>query len=66
MRSELFETDRQERQTTDRWALQSKKMLRVTLGPDVVATKGAMVAYQGQLEFKHEGAGGWASSSARP
>jgi len=58
MRSELFETDRRERQTTDRWVLQSKRMLRVSLGPDVLATKGAMVAYQGQIEFHHQGAGG--------
>jgi uncharacterized protein (AIM24 family) len=32
-------------------------MLRVSLGPDVLATKGAMVAYQGQIEFQHESAG---------
>ncbi len=58
MRSDLFNTERQERQTTDRWVLQSKKMLRVSLGADVLATKGAMVAYQGQIEFHHESAGG--------
>jgi len=57
MRSDLFATEHNERQTTDRWVLQSKRMLRVSLGPDVLATKGAMVAYQGEIEFHHEGAG---------
>ena len=32
-------------------------MLRVSLGPDVLALKGAMVAYQGQVRFDHEKAG---------
>jgi len=58
MRSDLFDTDHHERQTTDHWVLQSKRMLRVFLGGDVLATKGAMVAYQGQIEFHHESAGG--------
>jgi len=58
MRSDLFDTEHHERQTADRWVLQSKRMLRVSLGEDVLATKGAMVAYQGPVEFHHEGAGG--------
>jgi uncharacterized protein (AIM24 family) len=33
-------------------------MLRVALGEDVLAVKGAMVAYQGQVQFLHEKAGG--------
>lgn len=57
MRSELFAQDNFERQSQERWALQSSRMLRVGLGPDVIATKGAMVAYQGQLAFEHEGSG---------
>ena len=32
-------------------------MLRVVLGPDVLAVKGSMVAFQGQIEFTHEKAG---------
>ncbi|NNG34644.1 AIM24 family protein [Nakamurella sp. DB0629] len=32
-------------------------MLRVALGPDVLSIKGAMVAYQGEITFNHEGAG---------
>jgi uncharacterized protein (AIM24 family) len=40
-----------------RFALQNSQMLRVSLGPDVLATKGAMVAFQGTIEFHHEKAG---------
>ena len=57
MRSELFDTDHHERETTERWIRQSKRMLRVSLGPDVLASKGAMVAYQGHINFHHESAG---------
>ena len=57
MRSDLFAQDHQEQQTTERWVLQSKKMLRVTLGDDVLSAKGAMVAFQGQIQFNHEGSG---------
>jgi uncharacterized protein (AIM24 family) len=57
VRSELFAQDNFERQSQERWARQSTRMLRVGLGPDVVATKGAMVAYQGRMTFKHEGSG---------
>ncbi|GAA3618019.1 AIM24 family protein [Kineosporia mesophila] len=41
----------------NRFALQNSQMLRVALGPDVLATKGAMVAFQGQISFNHEGSG---------
>lgn len=57
MRSELFAQDHFERQSQERWTRQSDRMLRVGLGPDVVATKGAMVAYQGRMAFRHEGSG---------
>lgn len=57
MRSELFAPEHMERQTQDQWALQSKKMLRVNMTQDIIATKGAMVAYQGQMSFRHEGSG---------
>lgn len=40
-----------------RFTLQNDKMLRVTLGPDVLAAKGSMIAYQGQVEFDHKGKG---------
>ena len=58
MRSDLFAAEHQEQQTTERWYLQSKKMLKTSLGPDVLASKGAMVAYQGSIQFQHESAGG--------
>jgi uncharacterized protein (AIM24 family) len=57
VRSALFSEQNQEKQTAERWTLQSTKMLRTVLGDDVIATKGAMVAFQGQVEFNHEGAG---------
>jgi uncharacterized protein (AIM24 family) len=41
----------------DRFTLQNGKLLRVSLGPDVLSAKGAMVAYQGQVEFDHQGSG---------
>lgn len=47
MRSDLFVPDHQEMTSQDRFALQSKRMLKVTLGPDVLSVKGAMVAFQG-------------------
>lgn len=39
-------------------SLQNKKMLRVRLGEPFQARQGAMVAYQGNVSFKHQGAGG--------
>lgn len=60
MRSPLFDQANQERQTNQRWTLQSSKMLRTMLNgqQDVLAAQGAMVAYQGQMDFKYEGSGG--------
>ncbi len=60
MRSELF--DQSNLEVSDggqRFALQNSQMLRVSLGPDVLAVKGAMVAYQGSVQFHHEKAGGF-------
>ena len=57
MRSQLFDQAFMPVATAERWVAQSSKLLRVGLGPDVLAVKGAMVAYQGQLTFTHEGAG---------
>ena len=48
-------------QSLERFTLQNDQMLRVGLGPDVLATKGAMVAYVGQVEFHHEKSGAWPS-----
>lgn len=57
MRSQLFDTAHAEVSSEQRWALQSHYMLKATLGPDVLSAKGAMVAYQGQVQFQHESAG---------
>lgn len=38
--------------------LQNSRMLRVRLGESFLARQGAMVAFQGQVDFDHEGSGG--------
>lgn len=38
--------------------LQNSRMLRVRLGEPFVARQGAMVAFQGRVDFDHEGSGG--------
>jgi uncharacterized protein (AIM24 family) len=57
MKSQLFEQSHLEVQAADRFTLQNSQLLRVALGPDVLAVKGAMVAYQGQVAFHHEKSG---------
>lgn len=57
MQSDLFQQENQEIQSEKRFVQQNSQMLRVGFGPDVLAVKGAMVAYQGQIEFHHEKAG---------
>lgn len=57
MRSDLFDQDNQETTSGARWALQHKKMLRVRLGEPVLAKKGAMVAFQGEVTFEHKSSG---------
>ncbi len=57
MRSPLFDAQNLENEQGDRFGLQNPQMLRVSLGPDVLAIKGAMVAYQGRIEFLHEKSG---------
>lgn len=57
MKSELFAQSNLELEGQHRFALQNPQLLRVALGPDVLAVKGAMVAYQGQVAFHHEKAG---------
>ncbi|WP_285594815.1 AIM24 family protein [Kineosporia sp. NBRC 101731] len=57
MQSSLFHESNLEINGQNRFALQNSQMLRVALGPDVLATKGAMVAFQGQVTFNHEGSG---------
>lgn len=57
MRSTLFDATNQETASADRFTLQNHKMLKVTLGDPVLAAKGAMIAYQGNVEFHHKSAG---------
>jgi uncharacterized protein (AIM24 family) len=57
MRSDLFGTNL-ESATTDRFTLQNPRMLRVALDGEVMARQGAMVAYQGQIDFAYQGSGG--------
>jgi len=57
MRSDLFAEAHNEVQSQERFVKQSSKMLKVSLGPDVLSAKGAMVAFQGQIQFNHEGSG---------
>jgi uncharacterized protein (AIM24 family) len=56
MHSDLFASSNLEVEG-QRFALQNSQLLRVALGPDVLAVKGAMVAYQGQVRFDHEKSG---------
>ncbi|HSE70142.1 MAG TPA: AIM24 family protein [Nocardioidaceae bacterium] len=60
MQSELFAQSNLEVQADQRFALQNSQMLRVSLGPDVLAVKGSMVAFQGQVQFHHEKSGSMA------
>ena len=53
----LFDQTNLELQSEQTFALQNPQLLRVHLGGDVLAVKGAMVAYQGQMRFDHEKAG---------
>ena len=63
MRSSLF-GENLESTSADAMALQNPRMLKVRLGDgagsvgEVLARQGAMVAYQGEVEFAYEGAGG--------
>lgn len=57
MQSNLFDQRNLEISGDASFALQNPQLLRVSLGPDVLAIKGSMVAFQGQVTFHHEGAG---------
>ena len=57
MKSSLFDQSNLEIDGQTRFALQNPQLLRVALGADVLAVKGAMVAFQGRISFNHEGAG---------
>ena len=59
MRSELFNQEFLEASPTGGFGLQNSKMLKVSLsGGTVMARQGSMVAYQGQVAFDYQSAGG--------
>ena len=58
MKSELFAESNLEVEGQARFSLQNSQLLRVAFGEEVLAVKGAMVAFQGQIQFQHEKAGG--------
>ncbi|RDI46158.1 AIM24 family protein [Nocardia mexicana] len=57
MRSSFF-GNLDQGQLPGHFALQNAKMLRIQLNGDVLAKQGSMVAFQGQMDFDYEGAGG--------
>jgi uncharacterized protein (AIM24 family) len=57
MRSNLFGQNL-EADTTDTMSLQNPRLLKVRLDGELMARQGAMVAYQGQVAFAYQGAGG--------
>lgn len=65
MRSELFDRAHEEANTSERWSLHHRKMLRTVLGEPVLAAKGSMVAYQGQVTFEHKSAGSFGKMMRR-
>jgi len=59
MRSQLFSAENLEKESAEPGLrLQNSKMLKVELNGDVMARTGAMVAYQGHMQFQALGAGG--------
>ena len=59
MRSNLFAPENQEQESTQPGLrLQNGKMLKVELNGEIMARRGSMVAYQGQVRFEALGAGG--------
>ncbi|HEV7898782.1 MAG TPA: AIM24 family protein [Planosporangium sp.] len=59
MRSALFAAENMEKESAEPGLrLQNSKMLKVELNGEIMARTGAMVAYQGQMQFQALGAGG--------
>ncbi len=57
IRSELLDDRFAEVGSGQRVVRQNTKMLKITLGDDVLARQGSMVAFQGSVDFDHEGSG---------
>ncbi|GAB3931338.1 AIM24 family protein [Kribbella sp. NPDC056345] len=59
MRSQLFAAENQEQESAQPGLrLQNSKLLKVELRGEVFARQGAMVAYQGNVQFEAQGSGG--------
>lgn len=56
-RSTLFAESNLEQPTTGRMTRQNAAVVKVTLGQPLLVSRGAMIAYQGAVTFKYEGAG---------
>jgi len=58
VRSELFGSNLEVSTPGEVFALQNSRMLRVALDGEVMARQGSMIAYQGDVDFEFQGAGG--------
>lgn len=59
MRSQLFDQQHMEVEAEGHFVRQNSKMMKVELSQgEVFALAGSMVAYQGDVQFEHKGAGG--------
>ena len=56
MRSELF-GKHGEVESDGAFVLQNERMLKVRLNGEIMARQGAMIAYQGQIDFSYQGSG---------
>jgi len=55
--STLFARENREQDTTGRMTRQNAAVVKVTLGGPMLVTRGAMIAYQGDVNFAYEGSG---------
>jgi uncharacterized protein (AIM24 family) len=55
--SSLFASENREQATTGRMTRQNPAVIKVTLGEPMLVMRGAMIAFQGNVNFKYEGAG---------
>ncbi len=55
--STLFASENREQATTGRMTRQNPAVVKVTLGAPLLVTRGAMIAFQGDVQFAYEGSG---------
>jgi uncharacterized protein (AIM24 family) len=58
VKSSLFGAHLETAASKEHFTLQNERLLRVTLGGEIMARQGSMVAYQGGVEFDFQGSGG--------